>query len=155
MTEHIADLENQLATWRNIHRADQECIQALMGKSFDLTQHVIIPVEEYRRTENRLLDESKYVQKVACWWVDSIATVNQLTKEIEQLKAETHFPDKKFLSLQKAYADSILPIKIALKNGYDIDVIRGLAEVHPEVLNYMSAERLAQIIDEIVREYNV
>ena len=27
--EHIADLENQIATWKTIHRADQECITAL------------------------------------------------------------------------------------------------------------------------------
>ena len=102
-----------------------------MGKTFDLSQHVIIPVEEFRRMENRLVDESKYALKLSEWWTNSIATVNELPKEVEQLKAETHFPDEKFLALQKAYVDSTLPIKIALKNGYDIDVIRGLAEVHP------------------------
>ena len=56
----IADLQNQLDTWKRIHATDQECIRTLMGKGFDLSQHVVLPIEEFRRMENRLLDESKY-----------------------------------------------------------------------------------------------
>ena len=83
--EIIADLQNQLDTWKRIHATDQECIRAFMGKGFDLSQHVVLPVEEFRRMENRLLDESKYAENLVTRIYDLVAENKAIAAERREL----------------------------------------------------------------------